>query len=545
MDFKEISLHQAENTILAHSLNLDNRKLKKGTVLSRKDVIELEKNGYRSVMVAILSTDDICEDIAAENLASAIAGDMVDVEKPTTGRCNLKASNDGLLVIDKISLNKINLVHESLTIATLEPFVPVYRGQLIATIKIIPYAVTNSQLQACLTVAKEASNIVSVAPFNPKSIGFIQTTVNGLKQGILDKTSKVLSQRLASLNSFIVKEIHCQHDIEEVVKAIKELEEFHVDMFIISGATAVADRNDIIPSAITICNGEIIHFGMPVDPGNLLLLGSCYGKYILGMPGCARSPKFNGFDMVLDRLFADVSVTSRDIMHMGLGGLLKEIADRPQPRMIQTGKNKLKKKHHRIAAIVLAAGQSRRMGIANKLLMKLDNFPMIELVAKTLNESCLDRINVVTGFEAEQIKNALNSYDVSFVDNPDYEQGLSTSLVAGLRSVDDTIDAVIICLGDMPMVTSTGIKQLINEFNPDVGREICVPTYRGKRGNPILWSRRFINEMLQLEGDVGAKHLLFKYDDVVHEVAMQDSGVLLDFDTQEAISNFQDKNEQA
>jgi molybdenum cofactor cytidylyltransferase len=494
-------------------------------------------------MVAILSADDICEDIAAENLASAIAGNMVDVERPTTGRCNLKASSDGLFVIDKISLDKINMVHESLTIATLEPFVPVYRGQLIATIKIIPYAVTNSQLQACLTVAKEASNIVSVAPFNPKSIGFIQTTVSGLRQGILDKTSKVLSQRLARLNSFIAKEIHCQHDIEEVVKAIKELEEFRVDMLIISGATAVADRNDIIPSAITMCGGEIIHFGMPVDPGNLLLLGSCYGKHVMAMPGCARSPKFNGFDMVLDRLFADVSVTSRDIMQMGLGGLLKEIADRPQPRIMLTGKNKLIKTHIRIAAIVLAAGQSRRMGNANKLLMKIDNFPMIGLVAKTLNESCLDVINVVTGFEAEQIKDALSDYGVRFIDNPDYEQGLSTSLVAGLRSIDETIDAVIICLGDMPMVTSTGIKQLINEFNPDVGREICVPTYRGKRGNPILWSRRFINEMLQLEGDVGAKHLLFKYDDVVHEVAMQDSGVLLDFDTQEAISNFQDKNE--
>ena len=541
MDFKEISLHQAENAILAHSLNLGNRKLKKGTVLNRKDVIELEENGYRSVMVAILSAEDIREDIAAENLASVIAGDMVDVEKPTTGRCNLKANKDGLLVIDKISLDKINLVHESLTIATLEPFVPVYRGQLIATIKIIPYAVTNSQLQACLTIAKEASSIIRVAPFNPKSVGFIQTTLKGYNLDLLDKTSRVLSQRLERLNSHIVQEIRCQHDGDEVAKAIKRLQEYYVDMLIISGATAVADRNDIIPSAIVACGGEIIHFGMPVDPGNLLLLGSCYEKYVLGMPGCARSLKFNGFDMVLDRLFADVPVTSRDIMQMGLGGLLKEIADRPQPRMMQSRKSKLKKTN-RVIAIVLAAGLSRRMGNANKLLMKFGGCPMIEHVAKTLNESCLDKIIVVTGFEAEQIKNALNGHDVSFVDNPDYGQGLSTSLIAGLRSVDEMTDAVIICLGDMPMVTSTGIKQLINEFDPDVGREICVPTYQGKRGNPILWSRRFINEMLQLEGDVGAKHLLFKYDDIVHEVPIQDSGILLDFDTQETISNFQGKN---
>ena len=124
MDFKEISLHQAENTILAHSLNLQKGKLKKGTVLSKEDLSELEENGYRSVMVAILSAEDIHEDIAAENLARVIAGDLVDVDKAITGRCNLRANKDGLLVIDKSSLDEINLIHESLTVATLKPFVP-------------------------------------------------------------------------------------------------------------------------------------------------------------------------------------------------------------------------------------------------------------------------------------------------------------------------------------------------------------------------------------------------------------------------------------
>lgn len=538
MDFKEISLHQAENTILAHSLNLTKRKLKKGTLLSKEDVIELKESNYHSVMVAIPAADDILEDIAAKNLASTIAGEHVEIEKPMTGRCNLRAKKDGLLVIDRTLLDKINLVHESLTVATLEPFIPIYQGQLIATIKVIPYAVANSTLQTCLTIAKEKRNIIRVAPFKPKTVGFIQTSVNGLKPSILDKTSKVLSQRLERLNSYIAQEIRCQHDRDEVTKAIKQLQERDVDILIISGATAVADRDDVVPSAITECGGNIIHFGMPVDPGNLLLLGNCHEKHVIGMPGCARSPKFNGFDIVLNRLFADVLVTSTDIMKMGVGGLLKEIADRPQPRALRSNKNKMKK-IHKVTAIVLAAGQSRRMGDVNKLLMTFNDQPMVKHITNTLNESCLNEIIVVTGFEAEQIQNALSDYDVKFVDNPNHEQGLSTSLIAGLRSVDKLADAVIICLGDMPMVTSAGIKQLIKEFEPDASKEICVPTYQGKRGNPILWSRRFINEMLQLEGDVGAKHLLFKYDDIVHEVPMQDSGVLLDFDTRQAISDFQ------
>ena len=201
------------------------------------------------------------------------------------------------------------------------------------------------------------------------------------------------------------------------------------------------------------------------------------------------------------------------------------------------------KKAHQVSAIILAAGQSQRMGTDNKLLIKFDNCPMIEHVAITLGEANLSEIIVVTGFEAEHIESALKSYEVEFVHNPDYEKGLSTSLITGLRSIDHLSEAFIVCLGDMPMVKSSDINELINAFNPDVGHEVCVPMHLGKRGNPVLWSRRFIKEMMQLEGDVGAKRLLHKYNDVVCEVPMQDSGVLLDFDTQETIRAFDDGNE--
>ncbi len=103
-------------------------------------------------------------------------------------------------------------------------------------------------------------------------------------------------------------------------------------MVIVFGASALCDFDDVIPAAIRAAGGEVLRAGMPVDPGNLLVLGRLGETPVIGAPGCARSPKENGFDWVLDRLIAGLDVTSDDIAGMGVGGLLMEIPTRPQPR---------------------------------------------------------------------------------------------------------------------------------------------------------------------------------------------------------------------
>src|SRR5262249_57563189 len=103
-------------------------------------------------------------------------------------------------------------------------------------------------------------------------------------------------------------------------------------LVLIFGASAIPDRRDVIPAAIEAAGGNVEHFGMPVDPGNLMLIGSAAGRAVLGAPGCARSPKENGFDWILARLLCGLPVRRSDITGMGVGGLLMEIVTRPQPR---------------------------------------------------------------------------------------------------------------------------------------------------------------------------------------------------------------------
>lgn len=187
----------------------------------------------------------------------------------------------------------------------------------------------------------------------------------------------------------------------------------------------------------------------------------------------------------------------------------------------------------RVAAVVLAAGRSVRMGGANKLLTQFEGVAMITRVIRNLRGSQADPIIVVTGHDRERMLQALSGEAVTCVDNPDYGSGLSSSLRRGLAALPRGIDAVLVCLGDMPQINATHVDRLIAAFDPTEGHEICVPLFHGQRGNPVLWAIRFVPEMMRASGDVGARALLETHASAIYPVQMNDAGVLLDIDTPE------------
>ena len=532
MIFGDTPLDEAEGAILAHRHRLSGKTLKKGRVLTAEDIAALREAGVETVIAARLEPGDVPEDRAASRLAAAMAGDGIDVAAPFTGRCNLIAAADGVLFYDPALLDTVNLVDEALTAALLPSYEVVEKGQMVGTVKIIPFAASETALKQCESLAGK----VRVAAFRPVRAGLVQTALPATKQSVLDNTVRITSARMERMGASLGDEERCPHDIAGVAAAIRKQIDAGHEMVLLFGASAVVDRRDVLPAGIVAAGGTVEHFGMPVDPGNLLLLGRAGDVPIIGMPGCARSPKLNGFDWVLQRLVAGLPVTRADIMRMGAGGLLKEIASRPRPR--EDKADAAIRKAPRIAALILAAGQSRRMGEVNKLLAEIAGRPMVARVVEIVRESKAGPITVVTGHEAELVQAALPG-DLTFVDNPDYAAGLSTSLKAGIAALPADIDGVVICLGDMPRIDAGMIDRLIAAFDPVEGREICVPTHKGKRGNPVLWGKRFLPEMVALAGDVGAKHLIGEHGELVVEVEMDEEGVLIDIDTPDALTRYQ------
>ncbi|MDE2362826.1 MAG: molybdopterin-binding protein [Hyphomicrobiales bacterium] len=330
MKFGPVAVGDAEGAIVAHAVRRPGLTLKKGDVVDATHIEMLRAAGVGEIVVARLEPGDIGEDEAALALARALAGANLRLDAPFTGRCNLFATRAGVLVIDARALDRINEIDEAVTVATLPPMRAVVEGEMVATVKIIPFAVDGAILASALAIAKDAA--LRIQEFRPLRVGVVSTLLPGLKPSTVDKTERVLAQRLAPAGARIASSARVAHEAHALGPAIAAAEK-DSDLVIVFGASAITDRRDVIPAAIESAGGAIAHFGMPVDPGNLLLLGAtCGGKPVIGAPGCARSPKENGFDWVLQRLLAGVPVTAADIRRMGAGGLLMEIVSRPQPR---------------------------------------------------------------------------------------------------------------------------------------------------------------------------------------------------------------------
>lgn len=538
MKLIDLPLVEAVGSLLAHSQSVvvDGKpaRLKKGTLLTQSDIEAMKAARHSSVMVAMLDTDDIHEDEAARTLAEAVCGAHIGVDIPFTGRANLFAQKSGLFVPDAGLINQINGCDPALTLATLPPYSTVEAGRMVATVKVIPFAVPELALKLCLEGA--GTNAVSVAPFQPANVGLIATRLPTLKESTLNKTRKVLETRLLPSGSVLSDEFRTSHNVENVAGAIKELARKNCDLILLFGASAMIDADDVLPQALRQAGGSVNYVGMPVDPGNLLFLGEIDGKPVIGAPGCARSPAENGFDWVLNRLLAGIPVGASEIASMGVGGLLMEIVSRPQPRQLEAIPAN---EPPQIAALLLAAGQSKRMGANNKLIAEVDGKPLIRHVAEAATGALGRDLTVVTGAQPERVSEALAGIKFQTVHNPDFDQGLSTSLRAGIQALATRKvppDAVLVLLGDMPTITADIISQIVGAFKPANGREIIVPTDAGKRGNPVLWSARFLEALSGIHGDTGARHLIGEYAEFVHEVEVG-RPVSFDLDTPDQLIN--------
>ncbi|TAN52367.1 MAG: 4-diphosphocytidyl-2C-methyl-D-erythritol kinase [Rhodospirillales bacterium] len=530
MIFAEFDLDGAEGVLLAHSLRIEGRKLAKGKRLGPDDIALLANSGLRKVMGVRLEDGDVSEDSAAFQLADRLMGVNLECGPALTGRCNLIAVKSGLAVIDAAALSRLNRVDETITVASIPPYEVVEAGQIVATVKIIPFAVPKPVIDTCVAVA--STSIIRVLPFLSMRVGLILSKLHGLPEAVIRHTLDVTHIRVEALGGQVTEVDEVAHEVGRLARAIQKMAASPVDLILISGASATLDRRDVVPTALVHAGGSIDHFGMPVDPGNLLLLGRLNKMTIIDMPGCGRSARLNGLDLVLRRLFAGLPVSGDDLMAMGTGGLLKDIGCRPMPRRVEEAFAP-RPRSPRIAAVILAAGQSVRMKGANKLLAKVDGKPMVRKVAETALASKAVSVVAVTGYQEEKVRDALSGLDIVLAANPRFAEGLSSSLKAGLHALPPDIDAALILLADMPMITKEQIDSLIGAFDPDEGRAIVVPTMKGKRGNPVLWSKRFFGPIMAIEGDVGARHLIGENLDLVFEVEMDDEAVLTDIDKPE------------
>jgi molybdenum cofactor cytidylyltransferase len=327
MQFGAVLLGQAEGAILAHSVMLPQGRLRKGAVLGAAEIAALASAGLTEVTVARLEAGDISEDAAADLLAGALLpAEALTCSQAFTGRVNLNATGPGVVEVDAEAVLALNRIDPAITLATLAPLCRVQAGTLVGTVKIIAYGVAAAAVAAACEAARGA---LRVRPVVMRGASLILTEVAGQEDKLSQKGRRAVAARLRALGMELASVEVVAHEEAAIAGALARA---GGEMVLILTGSATSDLYDTAPQGVRLAGGEVLRFGMPVDPGNLLFLGRFGGRPVVGLPGCARSPALNGADWVLERLACGIDVSGEDIAAMGVGGLLKEIPIRPQLR---------------------------------------------------------------------------------------------------------------------------------------------------------------------------------------------------------------------
>ena len=529
MKFGPVPVREAEGAILAHSTQAGKARLKKGLRLDADSISQLVESDVQEVIVARLDDGDIDENSAAGRIAAAFGGIGIEAKAPATGRVNLHATDSGLFRADKSLIDAFNSIDPAITYACLNDRTVVAEGDMVATIKIIPLAVAGASVERAEELIAEQT-FSQVRPFTLRKVGYVATTLPTLKSKVMEKTRELTASRLAAYGSEITASLESPHETAALAKALAEIAPAS-EMIIIFGASAVTDADDVIPAAIRQAGGAVERVGMPVDPGNLLVVGEIDGKPVIGAPGCARSPKENGFDWVLARIMAGETPSHDDIAAMGVGGLLMEIPTRPQPRVQQEAAPS-----KGVGIVLMAAGRSSRMGdgAGHKLLAEFDGEPLVRRMAERALASRAESLVAVTGYRGEDIAAVLEGLDVTLAENPDYASGMASSLKVGVTALGDELSGIMILLGDMPKLEAAHIDLLLGAFEENDGEAIIRAADGDHRGNPVILPARLVPEIMKLEGDVGAHALIEQSGLPVIDIDIGPAA-RIDVDTPEAV----------
>ena len=523
MKFGMVPLAEAEGAILAHALTVKEVHLRKGQVLAAADIAALKAAGQQEVTVAVLAADDLGEDAAAKRIGAAGVAAGIVASVPHAGRVNLVAAHAGVLAVEAAAVNAVNAVDPAITLATLPPYARVAKGQLLATIKIIPYGVDKEKVARAAAKIEGAFTLHGVAK---TKVSLVMSTVDSLKPSLLEKGRHAVEARLARFGLGLEDCVIVPHTVADMATAIRQSQG---ELVLLLGASATGDIADTAPEALRVAGGEVSRFGIPVDPGNLLFTGQYKGRNVLGLPGCARSLALNGADWVLERLICGIKVDEAMLTGMGVGGLLKEISSRPQPRR-NGGAAKGK-----VAVILLAAGQSRRMRGRDKLLEPVGDGTMLEHACKAALASKANTVFVALPPQADARRARLAGLAVRPIDAPDFGEGMGGSLRNAMAHIGPDFSAVIVALADMPEISSSHYNALINAYKPTQDREICrAQTEDGTQGHPVLFGRRFFEALGDSTGDSGGKAVVRSSAEYVVNVPTSGQGAALDLDTPEA-----------
>ncbi|MBR1778205.1 MAG: NTP transferase domain-containing protein [Alphaproteobacteria bacterium] len=538
MKFGEFPIYDALGIELVHDVRYQGKTLKKGHILTSSDISQLKYAGVKTITGVQFSAEDIHPETAADILLKTLVGDYLRYTVPDeTGYSELFADIDGTFVFDQDRLNRFNAHNESIALITVQPYIPVYKGQFIGNLRVFGPAVTAEVLNEAVTKISGTGSLLKVAPYAFCKIGFIRTLLNNSSIPSLDDDK--LAARFGAFGFNVVYSDLCEHSAAAVEKAVRNAIDAQAEIVLVESQVPPLHRDDVVPTGFKEAAGDIDRLGWPADAGLSLVIGHKNNVKLLGY--CAADAEQTAFDRLL-RFLATNSLPSADIFpRLAMNGLslermTKRITPEQMQKSIAVGSVSDSEK---IAVVILAAGSSRRMIGTNKLLEPIKGLPMVEHAVRSALSSKADYVAVVTGHDAKFIERRLEQYDVKIVRNADYVSGILGSIRLGLAVLPPDIAGAVILPADMPEFTEEYIDRLIDAFDFTASRRpVVLPTYNAVRHNPVLWPRDLFKNVKIVPEDSQWVPALIEHSDYIKEIPLKDDLPLTDINTHGDLTNY-------
>jgi len=329
MKFGPVPIDEAAGKILAHNIPRSDgrRAIRKGKFLRTEDISALRREGFSRVYAAELEPGDVEENLAASQIAAASIGEGLYTQKASSGKVSIDAQYDGVFRVDQAALAHLNAC-DGIAFATVRSFASIKKGQTVATVKVIPYALPSDAFTGIVQAARRADPLLQARELTARKVTLLVMGFPAVEKKLFDTYTPPLQKRVESAGSTIVGQDFVQltglDDDVALAEALNRQTAQATDLIILISETSTMDANDIAPRGIRLAEGEVACVGAPVDPGNLLMIAYLGRTPILGVPGCARSPKSNIVDLILPALLSGIRITRSDIAQLGHGGFLEE-----------------------------------------------------------------------------------------------------------------------------------------------------------------------------------------------------------------------------
>jgi len=530
MRCSEFNVNKVKGLRCFDEIHLNGYTIAKGKKLDDKDIELLKKNNIHKLFCAEEELNDVNFQIALRQLCAQLCGESTAYSIGDDGMARIVAAHDGVFACSEERCAKFNRFSDFAMLNTIAPYQQVKAGEVIAILQTDYPLISQVEIDKILYSISGNDALLQVMQLKPQNAALLYTHFYNTPEEDNKFTTTVqkLITEVEHLPIEFSAEYNTAHNIKDITDTLGHaVGKNHDIVFIICGQRS-GSKIDTIRLALKNFVDDIVCANIPQTGISDFVVATRRDVKIVCLPYEYDELHSSLIKRLILQVVASDKLLAINFAHLPNANLPQgmELSIREQARLSGNGAESDSNQNN-IAAIVLAAGCSRRAGM-NKLLADINGTPLFLKAVHAAIRSKAKPVYVITGYQNEEIEKALENLDVNILHNPSFRSGVKTSIMLGLNSLPSNCKAALLIPADMPNVTERFLNKMIKSYNPNAKAQLLVATHKGTKHNPVLWSRELFKQADIVPEEANIRVIFPQHEDYTTKVETSNKKILLD-----------------